>query len=254
MSGLDKEQIKKKQKLIRKKIRDMLSGRYPYVPPKPERKPKLNDYGLTENLIKQNKLKKEQKYKDRIYTIRVVLLAILGLAIFNDPFYVFIAIIIMLGVEVYKPLLYPDKTEIDKLEEQYQIDCKNWEWWTELFPKKKVPAYWFDLTGYEFEKELAEVFIANGYEAHLTSKSNDGGVDIVLKDDFGDKIYVQCKAYKNKAGVAVIRELYGVMINDNVNYGIVACLGGFTSGAEDFARDKNIKLISVRNIINMIQD
>ena len=252
MQTIRNEQAKYLRKHCRKIIKDIFSGWHPYVPPKPERKPKLNDYGLTENLIKQNKLKKEQKYKDRIYTIRVVLLAILGLAIFNDPFYVFIAIIIMLGVEVYKPLLYPDKTEIDKLEEQYQIDCKNWEWWSDLYPKKKAEAYWFSLNGYQFEKELSEVFIANGYKACLTSKSNDGGVDIILEDKFNNKIYVQCKAYKNKAGIAIVRELYGVMQNDNINYGIVACLGGFTSGAKDFAENKNINLISVKEIMAMI--
>lgn len=258
MSDSDKEQIKKMQKLIRKRIRDIFSGRYPYVPPKPQQKPEMSHYGLSKDAIEKNNLSKYEKKKSRTRLLRISQIAIIISIAKSFDFeliFIFPSIIAIIMTQIYIPLfIEPRETEIDKKLEQYKTDLYHWQWWTELYPKKKVPAYWFDLTGYEFEKELAEVFIANGYEAHLTSKSNDGGVDIVLKDDFGDKIYVQCKAYKNKAGVAVIRELYGVMINDNVNYGIVACLGGFTSGAEDFARDKNIKLISVRNIINMIQD
>lgn len=257
MSELDKEQIKKMQKLVRKKIRDIFSGRYPYVPPKPQQKPEMSHYGLSESILEKNE--KIKKYKLIKYHIMWIISLIIVIKYpdlkhrLNDIEKFIIVLYWILGFYIYI-IFIPRETEIDKKLEQYKTDLYHWQWWTELFPKKKVPAYWFNLTGYEFEKELAEVFIANGYEAHLTPKSNDGGVDIVLKDEFGDKIYVQCKAYKNKAGVAVIRELYGVMQDDNVNYGIVACLGGFTSGAEDFARDKNIKLISVRNIINMIKD
>ena len=51
---------------------------------------------------------------------------------------------------------------------------------------------------------------------------------------------------------AVVRELYGVMQSDNINSGMVASLNGFTSGAIEFANEKNIMLISVEDIISMI--
>ena len=134
---------------------------------------------------------------------------------------------------------------------QYNKDKENWYWWTELYPKKKVLAYWYNLDGYQFEKEVATVFSANNYLAQVTSKSCDGGVDIILQKN-SQTIYVQCKAYKSKIGVAVVRELYGVMQSDSVSKGIIATLKGYTSGAIEFAKDKNIKLLTANDLIDMI--
>ncbi len=144
------------------------------------------------------------------------------------------------------------ETEIDKKFNKYKEDMNSFEYWTVLYPKKKVSSYWYSLNGYEFEKSLSEVYKAKGYETWITPKSGDGGVDIVVWNNDKTKIYIQCKAFKGKAGVAIIRELYGVMMNDNVEKGIVACLGGFTSGAQEFAKNKNISLIDVNDIIKMI--
>lgn len=44
------------------------------------------------------------------------------------------------------------------------------------------------------------------------------------------------------------------MQSHKINYGIVACLGGFTKGASDFAFGKNIRLIDVNDIIKMVQN
>jgi restriction system protein len=115
-----------------------------------------------------------------------------------------------------------------------------------------VLAYWYNLNGYDFEREVAIVFTSLGFNAKITPKSNDGGVDIILK--MGNKTtYVQCKAFKSNVGVAVVRELYGVMQSDNIKSGIVVTLNGFSQGAIDFAEGKNIELITAKDLISMIK-
>lgn len=252
MQGLTEEE----RKLIQKRIKSIRTRLYPYVPPRPKRKPEMIDYGITDNIIKQNILRKEQQESNRKELFLIIQIGIVLFILISekfDAFSIFGAVIFIMCSQFYRDLFCRAKTtEIDNKIREYETALEHWKWWTELYPKKKVAVYWFSLNGYEFEKSLAEVFAANGFEAYLTSKSNDGGVDIILKNKENDEIYVQCKAFHGKAGVAIVRELYGVMQSNGISQGIIACLGGFTSGAQDFAKDKNIKLLSIDEIIKMI--
>lgn len=91
-----------------------------------------------------------------------------------------------------------------------------------------------------------------GYEVHPTQYSGDGGVDIILKDSKGI-IYVQCKAHKSKVGVAVVRELFGVMTSKNVDRGIVVSLHGFTKGAYALADKTGIVLKDIDGLIQELR-
>lgn len=249
------EQSNNKNK-YRKVVSNILNQ--PYVPPKRLSKPELSSYGLNDNIINQNKEKKKQDENNKVFVFRCVQVGISILILLTsnmDAFNIFIAIFFPFVVLLfYQPMfINVRETDIDKKLREYEYDKYCYKWWMELYPQKRVSAYWFSLSGYEFEKSLAEVFLANGYNANITQKSSDGGVDIILSKN-NSKIYVQCKAFKGKAGVAIIRELYGVMQSHKINYGIVACLGGFTKGASDFAFGKNIRLIDVNDIIKMVQN
>jgi Restriction endonuclease len=65
---------------------------------------------------------------------------------------------------------------------------------------------WSRMTGIEFEKAVKFVFEQRGYEANLTAKSYDKGVDIILKRAT-KTIIVQCKAYNKPVGVSAVRTL-----------------------------------------------
>ncbi len=228
----------------------------PYVPPKILSKPKLQDYGLSDEILKQNEINKNNEETNRKYLLNILLIFITSLIFYNcddirlSIFFSFFPFCIYIGLK--DVLCISNTTEIDKKFNNYKEDMNSFEYWTVLYPKKKVSSYWYSLNGYEFEKSLSEVYKANGYKTCVTSKSGDGGVDIVVWNKDTTKIYIQCKAFKGKAGVAIVRELYGVMVNDKVEQGIVACLGGFTSGAQEFAKNKNISLIDVNDIIKMV--
>ena len=248
---------------LRKIVKSMLAT--PYVPPKPSKQPKLSDYGLSEVLITEDKHNEEvfkKKQKIIFFSLFIIILSCIYYVVWGEGGVNGIVNIIITSLYVPLGISMPlaaftifreYKSDTTEKLKKFKEDTNNWVWWTELYPKKKVKAYWYQLDGYSFEKELAEVFSAKQYKVSLTTKSGDGGVDIILNKN-NTTTYVQCKAHKSKIGVAVVRELYGVMQNDNVKSGIIASLNGFTSGAVEFANGKNITLISVEDIINMINE
>lgn len=110
--------------------------------------------------------------------------------------------------------------------------------------------WWFSLTGYQFEEEVARWFRNKGFSVKLTPKSGDGGVDVILTDVNGNKTYVQCKHYTNKqVDAPTLRELYGVAMADKVQCAI-ACLHGLTTAAKEFASKVNMKVYTLNDFLN----
>lgn len=138
----------------------------PYVPPKRLSKPELSSYGLNDNIINQNKEKKKQDENNKVFVFRCVQVGISILILLTsnmDAFNIFIAIFFPFVVLLfYQPMfINVRETDIDKKLREYEYDKYCYKWWMELYPQKRVSAYWFSLSGYEFEKSLAEVFLAN---------------------------------------------------------------------------------------------
>lgn len=82
------------------------------------------------------------------------------------------------------------------------------------------------------ERVTKGVFREFGYEARVTARSKDGGIDVIVDhNDYGD-VYAQVKHTKNKVGVRVLRELVGTMaINGATNSLLVTssqCTRGVT--------------------------
>jgi restriction system protein len=106
----------------------------------------------------------------------------------------------------------------------------------------------------EFEHLVGEAFRLQGYRvAELGGISADGGVDLVLSKD-GEKLLVLCKQWRAfKVGVAVVRELYGVMAAEGASGGIVVTSGRFTDEAQDFAQGRNVRLIDGPKLQALLQ-
>jgi restriction system protein len=106
----------------------------------------------------------------------------------------------------------------------------------------------------EFEMLVGEAFRLQGYKVtELGGGGADGGVDLILKK--GTETYlVQCKQWKAfSVGVAVVRELYGVMAARGAVGGFVVTSGRFTPDAVSFAEGRNVKLIDGRKLVGLIQ-
>ena len=81
----------------------------------------------------------------------------------------------------------------------------------------------------------------------------DGGIDLELRAS-NKVLVVQCKHWKARAvGVALVRELYGAMVGAEANAAILVTSGSYTPDAIDFARDKPIKLIEGRGLVELLR-
>jgi restriction system protein len=105
----------------------------------------------------------------------------------------------------------------------------------------------------DFEMLVGEAFRQQGYEVSETAEGADGGVDLELRKG-GELHLVQCKQWRSyKVGVAVVRELYGVMAARGAAGGFVVSSGNYTKDAEEFARGRNIELINGKRLDRLIQ-
>lgn len=100
----------------------------------------------------------------------------------------------------------------------------------------------------EFELLVGQVFRERGYTVAEGKGSRDGGVDLVLFKD-GKTSLVQCKHWKSgNVGVAVVRELFGVMTLRGAHHGFVICSGKFTKDAFVFAKQANVSLVGLAQL------
>ena len=123
----------------------------------------------------------------------------------------------------------------------------------EIEIQKKKAEYWFSLGGFEFEVAIEKLFIAHFGEGSVvrTKGTGDGGVDIVVTDGDGDKVFIQCKAHKQPVGPHVVRDLYGAMQSAGVRKGMLISLGGVTRGASEFIASKEITVFDVNHVVKM---
>ena len=113
-----------------------------------------------------------------------------------------------------------------------------------------------ELNPYEFEHLVANLFEQMGLESKLTRSSKDGGVDCVAFDSrpiLGGKVVIQAKRYKHTVGVSAVRDLYGTMMNEGANKGILVTTSGYGPDAFDFSKDKPIELIDGAGLLYLLQ-
>ena len=102
-----------------------------------------------------------------------------------------------------------------------------------------------------FEMEFSKI----GGDVKITQASRDGGVDAVIFDPDplrGGKIVVQAKRYTNTVGVSAVRDLYGTIINEGANSGILITTSDYGSDSYEFAKDKPIKLLNGGHLLALL--
>jgi restriction system protein len=103
-----------------------------------------------------------------------------------------------------------------------------------------------------FEKE----FSVNGGEVKVTQASRDGGVDAVAFDPDpirGGKTVIQAKRYTNTVGVGAVRDLYGTVMNEGANKGILVTTSDYGPDSYEFIRGKPLVLINGANLLHMLE-
>lgn len=114
-----------------------------------------------------------------------------------------------------------------------------------------------ELSPFEFENFISNLFDQIGFQSKLTRASKDGGVDVVAFDPrpiVGGKIVIQAKRYRNVVGVSAVRDLYGTMINEGAGKGILVTTSHYGPDAYDFAKDKPIELIDGGGLLYLLKE
>jgi restriction system protein len=106
----------------------------------------------------------------------------------------------------------------------------------------------------DFERLVGALFRKRGFEVvELGGNGPDGGVDLVLARD-GKRYLAQCKHWKAwEVGVAIVRELNGVLAAQKAHGGYVVTGGRFTRDAMAFADSCGIKLIDGLQLEKLIK-
>lgn len=111
----------------------------------------------------------------------------------------------------------------------------------------------------DFEQLVREIFeiefAQNGGEVRVTQASRDGGVDAVIFDPDplrGGKIVVQAKRYTNTVPISAIRDLYGTVINEGANTGIIITTSDYGRDSYEFAKDKPLKLLNGGHLLALL--
>lgn len=105
-----------------------------------------------------------------------------------------------------------------------------------------------------FEEVCTGLFERLGFTTQAARHGADGGIDIRLYRDGSEApaAIVQCKAWKQRVGVDVVRELRGVMAAERVAEGIFITTSSFTPEAVAFARDNPIDLMDGPAVLKAI--
>jgi restriction system protein len=102
-----------------------------------------------------------------------------------------------------------------------------------------------------FEKEFSK----NGGEVKITQASRDGGVDAIAFDPDpirGGKIVIQAKRYTHVVSVSAVRDLFGTVLNEGANKGILVTTATYGSDAYDFAKDKPLTLLGGGELLSLL--
>jgi hypothetical protein len=104
--------------------------------------------------------------------------------------------------------------------------------------------------GIEYERAVRDALSLVGFQAELTSATNDRGVDVLAELD-GLRFAVQCKAHGKPIGVKGVQEVVAGMRMHRCDYAAVFSESGFTNAAYELARENQCALLSLGQAQNL---
>lgn len=118
---------------------------------------------------------------------------------------------------------------------------------------KELLAYISEIEPEQFEQLVVDLLLAMGYGGTVEDagsaigRSNDGGVDGLIKEDvLGlDAIYLQAKRWQNTVPVKEVRDFVGALLSKRSNKGVFITTSNFPFSAEEFVNSIDRKIILI---------
>lgn len=108
----------------------------------------------------------------------------------------------------------------------------------------------------DFEKLIAELWAARGYDVELTQQTRDGGKDIIAinKRDTDLRFLIECKRPDrgNIVGVGAVRELLGVQSDERATKAILATTSYFSRDAI-LLQERNKWILDLKNYDSIME-
>ena len=113
--------------------------------------------------------------------------------------------------------------------------------------------FWYNLSGWKFEEEVADVFSKCGFKTTVTKGSGDGGVDIIMYRD-NLKYIVQCKNYRgHSATPQELRALWGVKDDFKADCVIMVASDGISEmGMQYIANKQGYRILTLTEILALV--
>ncbi len=134
--------------------------------------------------------------------------------------------------EPYHPLIPALQAEIKRLEQRHRLKA------TFSIDFSKLD----ELSGVEFENLLMDKFAAMGFKIESTPTTGDFGADLIVENNEGSRIIVQCKRFKSKVNLKSVQEVVGAIGHYAGDMGIVITNNSFLNSAVKLAESHDIEL------------
>ena len=97
-----------------------------------------------------------------------------------------------------------------------------------------------------FEELIAQIWSGFGFTVELTQRTRDGGVDVIAirKEHVNERFLIECKRPDpgKPVGIAPVRALFGVLVDQRATRGILATTAHFSKDATIFFEDHKWQL------------
>ncbi len=116
----------------------------------------------------------------------------------------------------------------------------------------KAKNFWKNLSGFDFEHEVGNLFRRKGAAVTVTAASGDEGVDLIINDT----IIAQCKNHEKPIGRPDFQRLYGQLMHCKGKYkkALMITTSGSTEEAKLWIHGKPIIIVDLENLIGIATD
>ncbi|WP_160309805.1 restriction endonuclease [Chromobacterium subtsugae] len=99
-----------------------------------------------------------------------------------------------------------------------------------------------EMSGEDFEDYCARILIKNGWDARVTKKTGDQGVDIIARFE-SVMVVFQCKKYSQPVGNKAVQEVSAGKLHEQADFAAVVSNAAYTNAARELARTNNVFLL-----------